>query len=67
MAENHLHRVAAAAGARTYTERSYRETIAEAAKHHSQSEIAKAAGVTRQAIHAMLRALGDGGETERRL
>jgi biotin operon repressor len=62
MAENHLHRVAAAAGARTFADRSYRETIAEAAKHHSQSEIAKAAGVTRQAIHSLLKSLGDGGK-----
>lgn len=55
MAENYLHRVAAAAGAREFAERSYRETIAEAAKHHTQAEIARAAGVTRQSIHAMLR------------
>lgn len=62
MAENHLHLVAAAAGARTYAERSYRETIAKAAKHHTQSEIAKAAGVSRQAVHSLLKSLGDGGE-----
>jgi predicted DNA-binding protein YlxM (UPF0122 family) len=55
MAENHLHRVAAAAGARTYAERSYRETITEAAKHHSQAEIARAAGVTKQGVHALLK------------
>jgi DNA-binding MarR family transcriptional regulator len=59
MAENQLHLVAAAAGARTYAERSYRETIAEAAKHHSQAEIARAAGVTRQSIHAMLKQLAE--------
>ena len=59
---NTLHLVAAAAGARSYAERSYRETIIEAAKSCSQSDIARAAGVTKQAINGMLKSLSDSGE-----
>jgi len=51
---NTLHLVAAAAGARSYAERSYREAILEAAKTYSQADIARAAGVTRQAVHGLL-------------
>ena len=60
---NTLHLVAAAAGARQYAERSYREAIAEAAKTCPKADIARAAGVTRQAIQSMLRSLNDGGES----
>ena len=63
---NILHQVAAAAGAREYAERSYRETIIEAAKSHSQVDIARAAGVTKQAINGMLKSLNDGGKPESR-
>jgi Mn-dependent DtxR family transcriptional regulator len=59
---NTLHQVAAAAGARTYAERSYREAIIEAAKHYSQADIARAAGVSRQTVQEMLKRLSDGGK-----
>ncbi len=56
MAEtNLLHQVAAAAGARQYAEQSYREAVQEAARTHSQADIARAAGVSKQAISAMLK------------
>lgn len=52
---NTLHRVAAAAGARSFADRSYRETIIEAAKTHSQADIARAAGVSKQAVSSLLK------------
>jgi transcriptional regulator with XRE-family HTH domain len=55
MASNTLHLVAAAAGARQYAEKSYRDAIREAAQTCSQADIARAAGVTRQSIQAMLK------------
>ena len=52
---NILHLVAAASGARSFAERSYREAIVEAAKTYSQVDIARAAGVTRQAVSSLLK------------
>jgi DNA-directed RNA polymerase sigma subunit (sigma70/sigma32) len=50
-----LHQLAAAAGAREYAERSYRELVVEAAKRYSIADVTRAAGVSRQAVHSMLK------------
>ncbi|MFA5053009.1 MAG: hypothetical protein WC565_03055 [Parcubacteria group bacterium] len=46
--------VAAAAGAKAFAEHSYRESIVEAAKTHSYAEIARAAGISRQAVRMIV-------------
>jgi transcription initiation factor TFIIIB Brf1 subunit/transcription initiation factor TFIIB len=50
--------VAAAAGAKAYAERQYREAVLAASAQHSQRAIAEVAGVTQQTIQRMQQMFG---------
>jgi transposase len=55
MADQELNGVTATALARTAAELEHRQAIAEACESHSLAQVAKAAGVSKQAVHIMVK------------